>query len=166
MIRLLSRKLVVVIVWGLSLCQALPVWTSDAVNKTTPECTFRQMDENWLIVALVTIFILPSLLLLLIHGLMLRQVVARNNDFVAFHQFRLLSIITGVFMVSWWPVIAFLCATWEANPTLRDSIAVYWAQVIATQKSKSKLLNYKLGNVSSSSTAWQTRSSICWHTTR
>ena len=166
MIRLLSRKLVVVIVWGLSLCQALPVWTSDAVNNTTPECTFRQMDENWLIVALVTIFILPSLLLLLIHGLMLRQVVARNNDFVAFHQFRLLSIITGVFMVSWWPVIAFLCATWEANPTLRDSIAVYWAQVITTQKSKSKLLNNKLGNVSSSSTAWQTRSSTFWRTTR
>ena len=139
MIRLLSRKLVVVIVWGLSLCQALPVWTSEAVNKTTPECTFRQMDEKWLIVALVTIFILPSLLLLLIHGLMLRQVVAvGNNDFVAFHQFRLLSIITGVFMLSWWPVIAFLCATWEANPTLRDSIAVYWAQVIATPKSKLK----------------------------
>ena len=61
MIRLLSRKLVVVIVWGLSLCQALTVWTSDAVNNTTPECTFRQMDENWLIVALVPLLIsLPS----------------------------------------------------------------------------------------------------------
>ena len=127
--RLMSRKLVVAIVWGLSLCQALPVWASDTVNNTTPECTFRQMDAKWLVFALVTIFILPSLLLILLHVLMLRQVLALSSDLVVFYQFRLLSIITGVFMVSWWPVIAYLCVTWSTN-TLQDSIAVYWAQVI------------------------------------
>jgi len=126
--RLMSRKLVVAIVWGLSLCQALPVWASDTVNNTTPECTFRQMDAKWLVFALVTIFILPSLLLILLHVLMLRQVVAHSSDLVVFYQFRLLSIITGVFMVSWWPVIAYLCVTWSTN-TLQDSIAVYWAQL-------------------------------------
>ena len=92
------------------------------------------MDENWLIFALMTIFILPSLLLLLLHGLLLHQVLAHSSDLVAFYQFRLLSIITGVFMVCWWPVIVYLCVhQWKTNDTLYDSIAVYWAQVILSQ---------------------------------
>merc|ERR1712037_43457 len=66
---LLSRKLVVGIVWGLSLCQALPVWMSKKVNNPgVNECTFREMNENWRIVALV-----------LLHALLIRQVVAQSS---------------------------------------------------------------------------------------
>lgn len=147
---LLSRKLVVGIVWGLSLCQvgvpdslaniccqALPVWMSKKVNNPgVNECTFREMNENWRIVALVTILIIPSLLLVLLHALLLRQVVAQSSDLVASYQFRLLSVITGVFMVCWWPVIFYLGATsikgLMDNP-LQDSVAVYWAQVILSR---------------------------------
>merc|ERR1712037_963023 len=66
---LLSKKLVVGIVWGLSLCQALPVWMSKKVNNPgVNECTFREMNENWRIVALV-----------LLHALLIRQVVAQSS---------------------------------------------------------------------------------------
>ena len=96
------------------------------------ECTFREMDEKWLIAALVTILIIPSLLLVLLHGLLLRQVVAQSSDLVVFYQFRLLSVITGVFMFCWWPVIACLFAT-SIDPSLCidsiDSVPVFWAQV-------------------------------------
>ena len=86
------------------------------------------MDKIWLLVVLVTILILPSLLLILLHGLLLRQVVVNRSDLVAFYQFRLLSFITGVFMVCWWPLVVYMLAT-SIDPLL-DSIAVYWAQVI------------------------------------
>ena len=142
---LLNKRLVMGIVWGLSLCQvgsptgkpiycqALPVWTSNAINNSgVEECTFREMDEKWLIVALVTILIIPSLLLVLLHGLLLRQVVAESTDLVVFYQFRLLSVITGVFMFCWWPVIAYLFAS-TIDPSLSidsiDSVAAFWVQV-------------------------------------
>merc|ERR1712080_711690 len=67
-------------------------------------CSFRAISWKWQIVALTSIFILSTFLLLLLHGLILRYF--RRSEQVAFNEtFLILSCICIIFLVSWWPVI-------------------------------------------------------------
>ena len=132
--------MVVLIVWVPSLLQALPLWTNfhDVNYLKEPLCSFRAMRQEWLIFSLATIFVLPTLLLLLHYlttgcrtgwGFCRSFYIDTATEGNLASTYRLYSLICLIFLVCWWPVIIYVWVVDLTSSGLEDPLAVNLAKL-------------------------------------
>jgi len=112
--------------WVGGLIHAIPLLT-DWNNRTTSDfttCSLPIKDDAWLNGSLATVFVIPTLIILVCYGLVLRKVMqseAQRTEGI--HMTFVLSLLTLAFLVCWWPAIIYLSAKYDSD---RDSRAFYF----------------------------------------
>jgi len=124
---------VLFVTWLAGFIQAIPVWSNfkDINNIQVEMCTFRAMQTDWQIFAFTTIFVIPTVLLIILNGVVWKHVYRSeylNNEVKGLI---ILSVLCFMFMMFWWPAVVYVGATkhtWDTKKVrLGDTFAVDWS---------------------------------------
>ena len=118
--------------WVCGLLHAIPLLTSWN-NGTTSDfttCSLPMRSDTWITWSGVTVFIIPTLVILVCYGLVLRKVrqseeqteMDGEGNYMTF----VLSLLTLAFLLCWWPAIIYLSIKWGDD---RDSRAFYFGSM-------------------------------------
>jgi len=111
--------------WVGGLIHAIPLLTdwNDRSTSDFTTCSLPIKDDAWLTWSLVTVFVIPTLVILVCYGLVLRKVIQSERQRTeGIHMTFVLSLLTLAFLVCWWPAIIYLSAKYDSG----DSRAFYF----------------------------------------
>jgi len=128
----ISKLTVILIIWIAGICQAVPIWinVNDINNVSVKRCTYRHMKTGWWMGASITILIVPTLILILLHTLITRHMYRSPHLVIGetMRTFIALSLICLTFLLCWWPFVIYMGVTWSTTPLGNgDTIAINWA---------------------------------------
>ena len=113
--------------WLCGLLHAIPLLTSwnneDTSDFTT--CSMPMKNDRWVLWSGVTVFIVPTLVILVSYGLVLHKVrqseegMETGGNYTTF----VLSLLTLAFLLCWWPAMIYLSIKWYGED---DSRAFYF----------------------------------------
>ena len=116
--------------WLLGLVQAVPLltdWNSRQVSDYTT-CSLPIHSDEWIKGSAVTVFGIPTLIIVICYGLILFKVwqdaEERKSDGIIMTF--VLSMLTLAFLLCWWPALIYLAVKWDSD---RDSRAVYFGSL-------------------------------------
>ena len=116
--------------WLLGLVQAVPLltdWNSRQVSDYTT-CSLPIHSDEWIEGSAVTVFGIPTLIIVICYGLILLKVwqdaEERKSDGIIMTF--VLSMLTLAFLLCWWPALIYLAVKWDSD---RDSRAVYFGSL-------------------------------------
>ena len=116
--------------WLLGLVQAVPLltdWNSRQVSDYTT-CSLPIHSDEWIKGSAVTVFGIPTLIIVICYGLILLKVwqdaEERKSDGIIMTF--VLSMLTLAFLLCWWPALIYLAVKWDSD---RDSRAVYFGSL-------------------------------------
>ena len=116
--------------WLLGLVQAVPLltdWNSRQVSDYTT-CSLPIHSDEWIEGSAVTVFGIPTLIIVICYGLILCKVwqdaEERKSDGIIMTF--VLSMLTLAFLLCWWPALIYLAVKWDSD---RDSRAVYFGSL-------------------------------------
>ena len=116
--------------WLLGLVQAVPLltdWNSRQVSDYTT-CSLPIHSDEWIEGSAVTVFGIPTLIIVICYGLILFKVwqdaEERKSDGIIMTF--VLSMLTLAFLLCWWPALIYLAVKWDSD---RDSRAVYFGSL-------------------------------------
>ena len=115
--------------WVCGLIHAIPLltnWNNRCTSDFTT-CSLPMKSDTWLIWSGVTVFFIPTLIILVCYGLVLRKVrQSEEQRTEANYMTFVLSLLTLAFLLCWWPVIIYLSVKWGDDT---DSRAFYFASL-------------------------------------
>ena len=116
--------------WLLGLVQAVPLltdWNSRQVSDYTT-CSLPIHSDEWIEGSAVTVFGIPTLIIVICYGLILFKVWqdAEEQKSDGIIMTFVLSMLTLAFLLCWWPALIYLAVKWDSD---RDSRAVYFGSL-------------------------------------
>ena len=102
--------------WLAGACHAIPLltsWNDECVTDFTT-CSLPYKSPLWIWSAALTVFFIPSLIIVVVYSLILRKMRTRNHErSLAYLVTKTMSILTAAFLLVWWPLCIFLSIRWN-----------------------------------------------------
>ena len=118
--------------WLAGACHAVPLltpWNNECVTDFTT-CSLPYKNPVWITSTAITVFIIPSLIIVVGYSLILYKIKARNlacstrtDDRLAERVTKIMSILTAAFLLVWWPLCIFLSIRWNTKGGTRGFYA-------------------------------------------
>lgn len=109
--------------WVLGLAQAIPLLTpwNDECASNPSTCSLPYRSPDWINGAALTVFIIPSIIIVFSYGAILVKIRAEGNveKSVEWKVTKNMFLMTFAFLLVWWPLCIFLSYKWNTQGSTR-----------------------------------------------